>query len=73
MSVQTPDDPLIPKNSGNVFHEQALVQLASVYESLQLGDSREAVAQVYDLGERIFGREMFERAVRDGRLSGVTS
>lgn len=68
---QTPEDPLIPQHSGNVFHDQALVQLASAYESLQLGDSRDAIEQVYELGQRIFGVEIFERAIRGGRPSGL--
>ena len=70
---QTQEAPLIPRNSGNVFHDQALIQLASTYESLQLGDSREAVTQTYQLGKRIFGVELFDRAIRVGRLSGATA
>lgn len=70
---QTPENPLISKKSRNVFHDQALVQLASVYESLQLGDSQEAVTQVYEIGQRLFGGERFERAIRQVRLSGSSA
>lgn len=41
------------------------MQLAAVYESLQLGDSQEATSTVYSAGVRIFGREWFDRAVQD--------
>lgn len=60
---KAPQPPLISKTSSNVFHDQALMQLASAYESLQLGDSREATSTIWSTGVRIFGQDAFERAV----------
>jgi hypothetical protein len=73
ISQQKGEHPLLSRNSRNIFHEQALAHFASAYESLKLGDSRDAQDKVYDLGQRIFGREKFEAAVRDTRLHGSTA
>lgn len=64
-SQPKPQKPLISSHSNNVFHDQALIQLADVYQSLQLGDSHEATMTVYSTGVRIFGREHWERAVQE--------
>jgi hypothetical protein len=72
-AIQHPAKPLIAPNSHNIFHDQALVQLASAHESLKYGDSQAATSDVYDLGIRLFGREKFDRAIRHSRLNGSTA
>ena len=66
---QSRDKPLLSRNSHNVFHEQALAQLASTYESLQWGDSHEATAKVRVIAAsgRSLNADMSQPGLRTGR------